>query len=200
MNNQSSQIMNFTFYVDLSTRIEIPSYIVASQNPGASQPSAGTDHATRTFLWIDPSPAIGSLIDTVLGTAYVNGTGTVTLRSGVQKNCWTLVSQSVGTGGFGAKSNAMLLFWYDVQTGLLVKLDSEASNGPFNKFSDTFLLENTNINSAVSLPLTLTAVEWASLTMSLIALILGGIAVAVATDLRHFRRRKTPRYELTQSD
>ena len=89
-NNQSFQSSNFTFAIDLSTRIEIPSYTVASQNPSTNPPLVGTDHPTRTFFWIEPNPTIGSVIDTVLGSAYVNGTAKVNLRSGTQYNCWTL--------------------------------------------------------------------------------------------------------------
>ncbi len=189
LNNQSSTILNFTMSIDLSTRTEIPSYLIASQNPGASEPLAGADHATKTFFWIDSNPTIGTVVETVLGTAMVNGTATVTLRSGVVMNCWTLVSQSLGASGFSSRSNATLFFMYDQKTGLLVKLQSVASSGNFSTSSDSYLLENTNINSLLSVPLSLTAVEWASLTMSIIALILGGIAVAVAIDLRQFRRK-----------
>ncbi len=189
LNNQSSQILNFTMAIDLTSRIEIPSYTVASQNPSTTQPIIGSDHPTRTFFWIDPNPILGSVVDTVLGSAIVNGTAKLSLHSGVVYNCWTLLSQSIGNTGFGSGVNATIEFWYDQHTGLLVKLDSEAG-GLFSKNSDVFLLESTNINSVLALPLTLTAVEWASLTMSIIALILGGIAVAVAMDLTQFRRRK----------
>lgn len=191
LNNQSSQSLNFTFAIDLSTRIEIPSYTVASQNPSTDPPVVGSDHPTRTFFWIDPNPTIGSVIDTDMGSAYVNGTAKVTLNSGAQHNCWTLVSQTLGKTTFGPLVNATVVFWYDRITGLLIKLDSEA-RGQFSSVSDIYLLQNTNVNSLLSAPLTLTAVEWASLTMSVIALILGGLAVAVAMDLRQFRRRKTP--------
>lgn len=189
LNNQSSQILNFTFAIDLASRIEIPSFTVAAQNPSSSQPVVGTDHLTRTFFWIDPNPAVGSVIDTVLGSAYVNGTATITLRSGGVYNCWTAISQTIGTTGFGSTINATILFWFDQKTGLLIKLDSESS-GQFNSASDTFVLQSTNVNSLLSGLSTLTAIEWASLTMSIIALILGGIAVAVTMDLRQFRRRK----------
>ncbi len=192
LNNQSFQSLNFTFAIDLSTRIEIPSYTVASQNPSTDPPVVGTDHPTRTFFWIDTSPTIGSVIDTVLGSAYVNGTAILTLSSGAQHSCWTLVSQALGRAAFGPLVNATIVFWFDQKTGLLIKLDSE-SKGQFSKVSDTYLLQKTNINSLLSIPLTLTAVEWASLTMSVIALILGGIAVAVAMDLRQFRGRKALR-------
>src|SRR5712692_4470506 len=74
LNNQSSQIIHFTFAIDLSSRIEIPSYTVASQNPSTNQPSISVDHPTRTFFWIDPNPVIGTVVDTVLGSAVVNGT------------------------------------------------------------------------------------------------------------------------------
>ncbi len=189
LNNQSSQILNFTFAIDLSSRIEIPSFTVASQNPLTNQPSTGTDHPTRTFFWIDPNPGMGTVVDTVLGSAFVNGTAKLSLHSGVGYNCWTLVSQTVGNTGNEPSVIATIQFWYDQKTGLLVKLDSEATS-QFSKASDVFILESTNINSVFSLPLTLTAVEWASLTMFIIALILGGIAVAVAIDLSQFRRRK----------
>ena len=191
LNNQSSNSLNFTFAIDLSTRVEIPSYTVASQNPSTDPPLVGTDHPTRTFFWIDPNPTIGAAVDTVLGSAYVNGTAKVTLSSGAQHNCWTLVSQSLGKTASGPLVNSTIVFWFDQRTGLLIKLDSE-SKGQFSKASDTYLLQNTNINSLLSIPLTLSAVEWASLTMSVLALILGGIAVAVAMDLRQFRRRRTP--------
>ncbi len=192
LNNQSFQSLNFSFAIDLSSRIEIPSYTVASQNPSTDSPIVGTDHPTRTFFWIDPNPTIGSVIDTVLGSAYVNGSARVTLSSGTQHSCWTLVSQTLGKTAFGPLVSATIVFWFDQKTGLLIKLDSE-SKGQFSRVSDTYLLQNTNINSLLSIPLTLTAIEWASLTMSVIALILGGIAVAVAMDLRQFRGRKVPR-------
>ncbi len=189
LNNQSSQILNFTLAIDLSSRIEIPSYTVASQNPSSSQPTAGSEHPTKTFFWIDPNPTLGSVIDTVLGAAIVTGAAKVTLHSGVVYNCWTLLSQTIGNTESRIKVNATIKFWYDQITGLLVKLDSEAT-GQFSKASDIFLLQRTNINSEFTPPLFLTAVEWASLTMSIIALILGGLAVAVAIDLTHFRRKK----------
>ncbi len=193
VNNQSSRIINFTYYIDVSTRVETPSYNVAYQNPSTLNPSVGVDHATKTFFWIDPNPPIGSIVETVLGTAFVNGTGTVRLHSGVIKSCWILVSQSLGTGGsFLGTSNATLTLWYDQQTGLLVKLDSEAqSSAGFGSSSDVFLLNSTNVVSLYNPPTTLSAVEWASLTLSILALVLSGIAVAVAMDLRQFRRRKT---------
>lgn len=189
VNNQTSQSTSFTLAVDLSSRIEIPSYAIASQNPSSNQPSIGTDHPTRTFFWIDPNPVIGTVVDTVLGSAVVNGSAKLTLGSGIVYNCWNLVSQTIGKTGSSTTANATIRFWFDQQTGLLIKLDSE-SKGAFSRDSDIFLLESTNINSLLSVPLTLTAVEWASLTMSIIALILGGIAVAVAIDVGQFRRRK----------
>ena len=191
LNNQSLNTLNFTFAIDLSTRIEVPSYTVASQNPSTDPPLVGTDHPTRTFFWIDTNPIIGGAVDTVLGSAYLSGTAIVTLRSGVRHDCWTLVSQSIGKTAFGPLVNVTIVFWFDQKTGLLVKLDSE-SKGQFSTANDTFVLKNTNINSLLAVPLTLSAVEWASLTMSIIGLILGGMAVAVAIDLRQFRRRRTP--------
>jgi hypothetical protein len=190
LNNQSSQITSFTFAIDLSSRTEIPSYTVASQNPTSNQPSISTDHPTKTFFWIDPTPSIGTVVDTVLGSAIVNGTSRLTLRTGISYNCWVLVSQSIGNTGSITTANATLKFWFDQKTGLLIKLDSE-SRGQFSSQSDAFLLQSTDVSSLLSVPLTLTAVEWASLTMSVIALILGGLAVAVAIDLGQFRRNRT---------
>lgn len=192
LNNRSYDFVNFTYYVDMFSRIEIPSYTIAYQNPASSSPQAGADHATKTFFWIDTDVVLGSVVETVLGSAFVNGTAPVPLRSGATKNCWTLVSKSLGQGGFGGgqTSNATIVFWYDQKTGLLVKLDSESSSGQFGRTSDVLELLSTNIDSAASQPLTMTATEWASLTMSTVALILGGFAVAVAMDLRQFRRKR----------